>query len=177
MNDKDIKDTLNKAKDKLPDPQEVIRSAKEALPNITPKPPGLQSQSSPQDLKARLEWGEPALTIVDIRDRDAFNNAHIMGAVPIPMDQITELAESTLQKSRDIYVYGATDQETATAAAQLRKAGFEQVAEIKGGLAAWKAIAGSTEGIEEAQTPPEGQVGYNVVSTVQHDLEKKRGNP
>jgi hypothetical protein len=35
--------------------QDVIKNAKEALPNITPTPPGLKAESAAYDLKARLE--------------------------------------------------------------------------------------------------------------------------
>ncbi len=177
MNDKNIEDTVKKATSKLPDPQEAIQSAKQALPDITPKPPGPQSQSSVRDLKARLEGGEPALTIIDVSDRFIYNNAHIMGAIPLSTDELVDRAkESRIEPSRDVYIYGENDAKTAKAAETLRQAGWQNVAELQGGLSAWKAIAGSTEGIEEAQAPPEGQVGYNVAATVQHDLEKKRTN-
>ena len=67
--------------------QDTIVEVKEALPNLTPTPPSLKAESSAYDLKSRLEWGGPALTIVDIRDRETFNEGHITGAVPMPMDR------------------------------------------------------------------------------------------
>ncbi|MDJ0576652.1 MAG: hypothetical protein QNJ65_15980 [Xenococcaceae cyanobacterium MO_234.B1] len=36
--------------------------------SIIPIPAPLKSQSLVNDLKERLDWGEPALTIIDIRD-------------------------------------------------------------------------------------------------------------
>jgi len=178
MNDKDIQDNLKKAQDKLPDPQEAITTAKEKLPNVTPEPPGLKAQATVQELKARLEGGEQALTIIDVSDRNTYNNAHIMGAIPIPVEELVDRAkQSRIEPSRDVYIYGEDEAQTAKAAETLRQAGWQNVAELKGGLAAWKEIAGSTEGIEEAQAPPEGQVGYNVIATVKHDLEKKSENP
>jgi rhodanese-related sulfurtransferase len=39
-------------------------------------------------LKKRLDWGEPALTIIDVRDREAFNTSHITGAVSLPLSQL-----------------------------------------------------------------------------------------
>ncbi|PSN12432.1 rhodanese-like domain-containing protein, partial [filamentous cyanobacterium CCP5] len=44
-------------------------------------PPELSSKATVQDLKTRLDWGEPALTIIDVRDREAFNLLHIQGAI------------------------------------------------------------------------------------------------
>lgn len=145
--------------------QDAIKDAKEALPDLTPTPPGLKAESSAQDLKSRLEWGEPALTILDVRDRESFNKGHIMGAMPAPMDRLADVAQS-LDQSRDIYLYGATEDDTLQAATQLKDAGFRNVAKLKGGLEAWKAIEGSTEGTEEISHP--GSDAYNVVSRLAH---------
>ena len=154
---------------------DAIEKAKEALPNITPTPPGLKAESSVHDLKSRLEWGEPALTILDVRPRDVYNNGHIMGAMEFPLDKLVDLAKNNLEVNRDIYVYGATEQETAEAAKLLRQQGYKNVAELKGGLDAWKAIAGSTEGIDETRTDP-GADAYNVVTNVKTHLEKQEIN-
>lgn len=152
---------------------EAILTIKDKLPDITPTPPALQAQSSANDLKARLEWGEPALTILDVRARDTYNDGHIMGAMPMPMEELVDLAKPALALNRDIYVYADSDQQTTEAATELRDAGFQNVAELQGGLAAWKAIGGPTEGIVESQTPPDAS-DYNVVSHLA--TEKKRGN-
>jgi rhodanese-related sulfurtransferase len=150
---------------------EAIQGAKDKLPNVTPTPSGLKAQSSVQDLKSRLEWGEPAFTIIDVRDRMTFNDGHIMGAMAMPIDDLVERAKSSIEPNRDIYVYGDTDEATATAASHLRQAGFQNVAELKGGLAAWKAVGGPTEGVSESRTPA-GADDYNVVSRVQDQLGK-----
>lgn len=136
---------------------------------IPPQPP-IEAQSDAHTLKTRLEWGEPAFTILDVRDRTTYNEGHIMGSMPMPADELVERAVPSLDKSRDIYVYGANDEETAQAAQQLRSNGFEHVSQLKGGLAAWKAIGGPTEGIIESKTPP-GADDYNVVARLQNHQE------
>ncbi|MFQ4142909.1 rhodanese-like domain-containing protein [Chlorogloeopsis sp. ULAP02] len=141
--------------------------------NIIPSQPPIEQQSDAHVLKSRLEWGEPAFTIIDVRDRNTYNEGHIMGAMPMPLDQLVDRATPSLAKSRDIYVYGANEQDTAQAAQQLRSAGFEHVSELRGGLAAWKAIGGPTEGIIESQTPP-GAGDYNVVSRVKEHIETQQ---
>lgn len=133
--------------------QDKIAQTKESLPEVTPTPPSLKAHSSASDLKARIEWGEPALTIIDVRDRQPFNEERIMGAITMPMDQLVDRAQPSLERTRDIYVYGDTDEETAQAAARLREAGFINVAELKGALAGWRAISGPTEGTATAATP------------------------
>ena len=150
--------------------QKMITNIKGALPNITPTPPDLKPQSTVHELKSRLEWGEPALTIVDVRDRDAFNDGHITGAIPMPLDELLQDVQVPgITVDRDIYLYGATDEETAQAAAQLRRNGFCRVSELKGGLSAWKAVAGPTDGSEEQGghlTP----ASYNVFAQIAHHL-------
>ena len=105
--------------------------------SLIPEP--LKAKSLVYDLKKRLDWGEPALTIIDIRDREAFNNSHISGAVSLPMNELVSRVSNNLELERDIYIYGSTDEQTADAADQLRTAGYQNVAELRGGLAAWKA--------------------------------------
>jgi len=113
-----------------------------------PVPPPLQAQSRVYDLKARLDWGEPALTIIDVRDRHAFNAAHISGAISMPMNELVDRALTSLELVRDIYLYGETDEETAIAASQLREAGYLKVSELRGGMSAWKAVGFPLESIQ-----------------------------
>jgi rhodanese-related sulfurtransferase len=152
----------------------VGESAKNALNNVVgdviPSQPPIGSQSDAHQLKSRLEWGEPAFTILDVRDRMTYNQGRIMGAIPAPIDELVDRATPTLAKSRDIYVYGASEQETNQAAQALRSAGFEHVSELKGGLAAWKSIGGPTEGIVESMTPA-GADDYNVVERLKNHAE------
>jgi rhodanese-related sulfurtransferase len=107
---------------------------------IIPTPTPLQPKSRVYDLKARLDWGEPALTIVDVRDRAEFALNHIMGAVNLPMAELCDRALESFELTRDLYVCGDTDEEIAAAAAKLRSAGYRNVSEVQGGLPAWKAV-------------------------------------
>src|SRR5919199_4004957 len=134
----------------MADIENTILNAKNKLLNLPPPPPSQQMpQSSAQALKQRLEWGEVAFTILDVRDRAAFNASRIMGAMTMPMEEIPQRALDSLEPRREIYVYGDSDEQSAQAASQLRGAGFENVSELRGGLAAWKAIGGPTEGNAE----------------------------
>jgi rhodanese-related sulfurtransferase len=148
--------------------EDLVQSAKEAVTAPLPKPPALHKTSNAHELKARLEWGEPALTILDVRDRNDFNNGHITGAMNMSLNELVERAQS-IHPERDIYVYGGSDTETTQAATALRDAGFESVAELQGGLQAWQAIAGPTDGINE--NPDLNAGAYNVVSRLAHHLQ------
>lgn len=151
--------------------ENTILKAKDKLPDVTPTPPAQQMpQSSAQALKDRLQWGEPAFTILDVRDRTTFNQSRIMGAMPMSIDELPDRAKASLELNRDIYVYGENDEQSAQAAAKLREAGFERVSELRGGLAGWKAIGGPTEGTAE-QGSDVGKGAYNVKDRLEEHAE------
>jgi rhodanese-related sulfurtransferase len=157
----------------MADLQDAIANAKDKLPDITPTPPGFHPQATATELKGRLQWGEPALTIVDVRGRDSFNACRIMGAIPMEPESLVERAESSLERTRDIYVYGANDQETTAVANTLREAGFQKVAELKGGLDAWMEIGGPIEGTSTPDHPVSAGE-YNVVSRMGEFAEERQ---
>jgi len=113
---------------------------------MIPIPEALKSKSSVHDLKRRLDWGEPALTIIDVRSRDSFNACRITGAVSIPTEGLVERALNNLDLTRDIYLYDSTDEGTTFAAGLLKKAGYQNVAELLGGLKAWNVSGFQIEG-------------------------------
>ncbi len=110
-------------------------------------PSKLKPQATPEELKSRLDWGEPALTIIDVRDRADFNETRIQGSVSMPLAALTAAIDGSLEKERDIYIYGDSDAVTADAANQLRTAGYQRVAELQGGLPEWKAAKYPVEGV------------------------------
>lgn len=137
---------LDKAESAEKQVLDKVDEAQDAIGEVTPVPTEFKSVASPADIKKRLDWGEPALTIVDVRDRTAYNQERIMGAIPMPMSDLADRAKMSLEADRDIYVYGDSDADTSAAAMKLHDAGFKKVSAIKGGLAAWKAINGAVEG-------------------------------
>jgi rhodanese-related sulfurtransferase len=156
--------------------EDSILKAKDKLPNITPTPPSQETpQSSAQALKQRLEWGEPAFTVIDVRDRQAVNASRILGAMPMSLDELPDRALSSLEPSREIYIYGETDEETAQAAGKLREAGFKAISELRGGLAAWKAIGGQTEGTAELGYDSSA-AEYNVKARLDKHAEESSKN-
>jgi rhodanese-related sulfurtransferase len=142
--------------------QDAVVAAKDKMPEVTPVPPEFHSQATAYELKSRLNWGEPGLTIVDIRDHDAFNECRIMGAITLPLPDALDMAKQALLPKRDVYVYGDSDEETAAGANQLREAGFTRIAELKGGLKDWREIGGPVEGTATNTLPSEGAT--NVAS-------------
>ena len=118
---------------------------------IIPLPPPLKAQSLVYDLKARLDWGKPALTILDVRDRSLFHVSHISGAISMPVDELVDRALTSLPLNRDLYIYGETDEESAEIANQLRAVGYRYVSEIRGGVSAWKAVGFPIDSVLKAE--------------------------
>lgn len=100
------------------------------------------------DLKTNLEWGQPAFTIIDVRDRSTYNHSRITGAISIPLNDLEHRAQTCLHRERQIYIYGENDSQAAQAVRTLQFLGFTTVAELTGGLQAWKSINGATEGTD-----------------------------
>jgi rhodanese-related sulfurtransferase len=117
---------------------------------LFPKPSPLRPESRVYDLKERLDWGEPALTIIDVRDRTDFNQSHITGAISMPAASLMPMAVKCFEVTRDLYIYSNTDDESAAVAEQLRGVGFARVAIVRGGVAAWKAAGFPVEMVTAA---------------------------
>lgn len=147
----------------MADLQDRIVDAKSQLPNITPTPVGFHSEASVHELKSRLQWGEPGLTIIDIRDHDTFNQGRIQGAMNMPIDRLVGMVQASIRPDRDIYLYGDNAEETASAAEMLRQVGYQHVAEIKGGLLAWQEVDGAMEGVIDSP----GSDAYNVAARLE----------
>ncbi len=122
-----------------------VASVQNIAAQVTPVPTDFNCTTSAQDLKARLDWGEPALTIIDVRDHDDFLECHIMGAISSPMVGLSKMAVQSLEPSRDIYLYGASDADAVGAVTQLTSSGFQNVSALQGGLSAWQAAGGAVE--------------------------------
>lgn len=150
---------------------ESISKIKEKLPEVTPTPPDFHSQATAHELKSRLNLGEPALTILDVRDNGTFRRCHIVGAMNVAPGDLERFAKSSLEPTRDIYICGANDEETAQAANTLRQAGYSRVAELQGGLPAWGEIYGAMEGIDSEKPPSRGD--YNNIDRLKEFKDEK----
>jgi rhodanese-related sulfurtransferase/rubrerythrin len=85
--------------------------------------------------------------IVDVRQPGEYRLGHLPGAKLIPVDELSErLAE--LDPRKPTIVYCAAGVRSRAAASILKRAGFEEVYNMKGGIRAWS--GGVAEGYPEA---------------------------
>ncbi len=100
-----------------------------------------QSRQTPLEAKPFSEKISqlPDEVILDVRTPDEYTEGHIEDARNIDWNAGNfEEAISTLEKDKPVMVYCLSGGRSAEAAAALRKAGFQQVYELKGGMQAWR---------------------------------------
>lgn len=76
--------------------------------------------------------------VVDVRPMADFNKGHILGAKNYPMNGLMkQLTQLEKHKQGPIIVSCRSGAQSAMACKQLRKAGFEKVYNLRGGILAW----------------------------------------
>ena len=97
------------------------------------------SGSSLSPLEATLMINREDAMVLDVREPAEWSKGHIPNARHIPIGQIEKrLAELDKFKAKPIIVSCATGSRSGSACATLRKAGFEKVFSLAGGLPAWE---------------------------------------
>jgi hydroxyacylglutathione hydrolase len=76
--------------------------------------------------------------VIDVRAPREREQQHIEASISLPLSQLAGKMAS-LPKDRALLVYCAGGYRSSIAASLLQRAGFEHVAEIGGGFAAWEA--------------------------------------
>jgi sulfur-carrier protein adenylyltransferase/sulfurtransferase len=77
--------------------------------------------------------------VVDVRERDEWEEGHLPGAVHIPRGYLESRIEAALpDRSQPVIVYCAGGSRSAFAAKTLEELGYENVASLAGGFADWK---------------------------------------
>lgn len=94
-------------------------------------------QMTLDELLARMKSQKPFI-LADARDVDAYEDAHIPGAIPMPADEVSRLAEN-YDRDMDVITYcGSYQCEASTfAAKEFMKKGFKNVRDYKGGIKEW----------------------------------------
>lgn len=98
----------------------------------------LEYEATPYGLMTTLETEPEKVLVLDVRDRDAFEEEHIRGAVNVPATEIVSRL-SGLPKDRTVvtYCWDMTCALAPKAALELAQKGFK-VQFLAGGIAEWK---------------------------------------
>jgi rhodanese-related sulfurtransferase len=85
-----------------------------------------------------IDDAPPDAVLVDVREPEEYERGHVKGALSIPQaDLATRLGE--LPRDRPIITICAVGMRSRRSAQFLRQQGFEDVATVVGGMAAWRA--------------------------------------
>jgi rhodanese-related sulfurtransferase len=77
--------------------------------------------------------------LIDVREDNEFDNGHIASAIHIPLKQLKDrIGELEKYKDRPLVAYCRSGSRSGSAGNQLRKAGFESVYNLAGGILAWE---------------------------------------
>lgn len=92
---------------------------------------------NPEDLKKIVDGEKYQKTIIDVRDKQSFDNGHIKGAINIFLNDL-EKSKDQISPSKQIFVYGEGEVPGFQAAVRLYDLHFMAIEALKGGLASWK---------------------------------------
>ncbi|MGE5794591.1 MAG: MBL fold metallo-hydrolase [Bacteroidota bacterium] len=92
-----------------------------------------------EELKTRIEAGESDLIVLDVRERDAYEDAHIPGARLLPRGQLELRVNQDLpDPTPRILAYCEFGRISTLAAATLRAMGYQRAVALDGGMKAWR---------------------------------------
>jgi rhodanese-related sulfurtransferase len=75
--------------------------------------------------------------LLDVRDADEFDNAHLKGAVNIPLDELRARAKE-IPRTSDVVITCHVGQQSITGARLLHHLGFRILHRLDGGIVAWR---------------------------------------
>jgi glyoxylase-like metal-dependent hydrolase (beta-lactamase superfamily II)/rhodanese-related sulfurtransferase len=91
------------------------------------------------ELKMCLESATEDLIVLDVRERDAYDEGHIAGAQLLPRGQLElRVNQELTDPTRRILVYCEFGRVSTLATATLRQMGFERAVALDGGMKAWR---------------------------------------
>ena len=111
-------------------------------------------QTTPQEVAARLRTG--AVEVLDVRGKSEWETGHLPGARNVPVGHVADHLDE-IPRDRPVVVHCESGARAAIAASVLRSRGFDNVTNLAGGFADWK--AGGNPIVREAPEPVGSHAG------------------
>jgi molybdopterin/thiamine biosynthesis adenylyltransferase/rhodanese-related sulfurtransferase len=103
--------------------------------------------------KELLESSEKPV-LVDVRERNEWNQGHIPDAVLVPMGELeSRIADEAPDHARAVVLYCASGNRSARAAKTLQELGYENAVSMAGGFIAWSEQGYPSELVDSALAP------------------------
>jgi rhodanese-related sulfurtransferase len=115
----------------------------------------------------------PSLVVINVLDKQYYDDAHIAGSINIPLERLEEYAQKNLGKDTEIVIYCGNYKCLASSegAKMLSDLGFRRVWAYEGGTAEWKKFGYPVKGAAKENylndlEKPEGVTheGVNMIS-------------
>jgi len=94
------------------------------------------SQISAVELKGELTKKDKQF--IDVRTPGEFKGNHIKGFKNIPLYELSQKASKELSKEKEVIVICQSGMRSQKASKQLKKLGFVNVTNVRGGILAWR---------------------------------------
>jgi glyoxylase-like metal-dependent hydrolase (beta-lactamase superfamily II) len=110
-----------------------------------------------EELRRRIESGDPGIAILDVREADAYAAGHVPGAIHLPRGQL-ELRADAVFPDPTVRILACCEfgKISTIAAATLRSMGFQGAIALDGGIRAWRE-AGHPVEVEGRPAPGPGK--------------------
>jgi len=106
---------------------------------ITPEPAANAAnpdEVTVQEMKKALDDPKGAIKVIDVREQDEYQIAHIIGVPLIPLSALDKRF-TELDPNQEIYIHCKSGVRSLKALKFLREQGFKYVKSVKGGITAW----------------------------------------
>lgn len=74
--------------------------------------------------------------LIDVREPNEYDAGHILGARNIPLSQL-KMRQSEIRKDKPVYLYCQNGLRSARCASTLKRKGYEDLNQLKGGFKKW----------------------------------------
>jgi rhodanese-related sulfurtransferase len=102
------------------------------------------TQITPREVLGLIERGVP-MVLLDCREPNEWNLAHLPDAIHIPRGQLETNVEARIPRDRKVIIYCQSGNRSAFAAETMEQMGYEDVASMSGGIREWVDIGGPIE--------------------------------
>jgi len=100
------------------------------------KPDSHPDEVTVQEMKKALDNPSLGIKVIDVRDPDEYEIAHVAGVPQIPLGTLSQRF-TELDPNQTIYVHCKSGKRSMKALEFLREQGFKYVKSVKGGITAW----------------------------------------